>query len=600
MLSCIFCNFQPVNQTPVIMKLRNIYLVLIASLIISACTSEKPDHVNLKLIETTDVHGTLFPYDFIEQTESSNSLAQVYSYVKKLRQENQGSVILLDDGDYLQGQPCVYYYNFEDTVDPHVGAQVFNYMAYDAACVGNHDIETGHAVYDRFRKQLKMPYLAANAINVKTGEPYFEPYTIIEKKGIRIAVLGLITPGIHNWLPEKLWSGIDFQDMIETAKKWVPIIQQKENPDLLVGLFHSGVNPMYDNANHDDYMNENAAKLVAEKVPGFDIVLAGHDHLKCNEKVVNVNGDTVLLLNPGSHSRAVAYMSIDFNLEKKNDRYNKTIHGDLVSMMEQEPDSGFMATFSKPIQLVKDYVHKQIGEFSATMDSKYSYFGNSSFMDFIQTVQLDATHADVSFASPLSYRSKIEKGPIYVGDLFKLYKYENQLYTIALTGKEIDGFLEYSFNLWFNQMKSKDDHLLKLKENEKGKWVFVNKYYNFASAAGIDYIVNVSKPEGHKVHILGFNNGHPFYSDSTYKVAVNSYRANGGGGHLTLGAGIAPEDIKLRYIDATEYDIRHLIMKWIEEKKVINPQESTNWRIIPEDYYLWGKKRDMELMFGGE
>jgi len=96
-------------------------------------------------------------------------------------------------------------------------------------------------VYDRLMNEYNFPLLGANAVDIKSGKPYFKPYTIIEKNKIRIAVLGLVTPAIPNWLPEELYSGIEFRDMVETAKKWMPEIM-KQKPDLVVGLFHAGWN----------------------------------------------------------------------------------------------------------------------------------------------------------------------------------------------------------------------------------------------------------------------------------------------------------------------------------------------------------------------
>jgi 2',3'-cyclic-nucleotide 2'-phosphodiesterase/3'-nucleotidase len=577
--------------------MRNKILVFIMVFILCACKEHKPSKVNLKIIQTTDVHGTIFPYNFIEQKEAANSLATIYTLVKQTRNENPDRVILLDNGDYLQGQPSVYYYNFEDTVSPHLGAQVLNYMQYDATTVGNHDIETGHAVYDRYRTQLNMPFMAANALDKKTGNPYFEPYTIIERQGIKVAVLGLITPGISQWLPENLWSGMEFEDMVESANKWVKIIHEKEQPDLVIGMFHAGVDHAYNNPEGVEFMNENASRLVAEKVAGIDIVLAGHDHKKHFEKVLNFKGDTVILLDPRSHSRAVSFIDIDFTLNKTNGLYEKNIKAEIIDIQDYNADADFLATFNEQYNEVKKYVSRQIGEFASTMDSKEGYFGNSSFMDFIHTVQLDISGADISFASPLSFHTTVEKGPVYVSDLFKLYKYENQLYTLNLTGKEVDGFLEYSVSEWFNTMRNKSDNLLRINQDETGRYSFVNQYYNFSSASGIEYLVDVSKPDGNKVKILGFSSGRHFYADSSYTVALNSYRATGGGGHLTSGAGISVDELKNRVVSSTEHDIRYLIMKWIEEKQVIHPKKNTNWRIIPENYYEQGKQKDMKLLF---
>ncbi len=574
----------------------SVYYLLGITLLFVSCT-KKPDKVTLTIIQTTDIHGTLFPYDFIEQKEMTNSLASIYTYVKEIRSNNPEGVVLLDNGDYLQGQPTVYYYNFEDTVSSHLGADIFNFMQYDAAVVGNHDIETGHSVYDRFRKEIKMPYLAANAIDIKTGEPYFDAYTIIERQGIKIAILGMITPGIPNWLPESLWSGMEFTDMIETAKKWIPLIQENENPDLIIGLFHAGIDHTYNNATGTEFMNENATRLVAEKVPGFDIVMAGHDHKKYNEKIVNVNGDTVILLDPRSHARAIASVEIKFRYNKHSKKYEKTIHPEIIEAEGYKPDSLFMATFSNQFNRVKEYVSRQIGTFTHDIDSKDAYFGNSAFIDLIHQVQLDVSQAQISFTSPLSFRTRINKGPIYMSDLFKLYKYENLLYTMKLTGKEIDSYLEFSYSIWFNQMYKSNEHLLKMEKNEEGYYRLSNQYYNFSSASGIDYLVNVSKPEGDRVHVLGLSNGKPFFIDSIYTVAVNSYRGNGGGGHLTDGAGIPADELRNRLVNSTPYDLRYYLMKWIEKEQTIDAVKASNWRIIPEDYFENGKRKDMRLLF---
>ncbi len=275
--------------------------------------------VNIKIIETSDVHGAIYPYNFTENRESNNSLSQVHSYVEQERAKENQEVILIDNGDILQGDPAVYYYNFEKTDTTHLLARVMNYMKYDVATVGNHDIETGHPVYDKFSDELNFPWLAANAINTETNEPYFPPYYVTVKNGVKIAVLGLITPGIPNWLPKNIWSGMEFQDMILTAKKWVAIIKEKENPDVLIGLFHAGTDFTYDNQTADSPRNENASQLVAEQVPGFDIVFVGHDHHEWNYKVANSNGDSVLILGPASRANSItiATVNLSYNIRSK-------------------------------------------------------------------------------------------------------------------------------------------------------------------------------------------------------------------------------------------------------------------------------------------
>ena len=207
-----------------------------------APTSGLGKELTLKIAVTSDVHGNYFPYNFITRSPGDGSLARVATRVNELRDSlGRDRVILLDNGDILQGQPTAYYYNFIKTDAPHLTARMLKWLDYDAETIGNHDVETGHAVYDRYRKDLgSLPLLGANVIDRTTGKPYLQPYTVLDKNGIRIAVLGLLTPAIPAWLPETLWDGLEFEDMVESAGKWVPYIMENEKPDLLIGLFHSG------------------------------------------------------------------------------------------------------------------------------------------------------------------------------------------------------------------------------------------------------------------------------------------------------------------------------------------------------------------------
>lgn len=582
-------------------SVRIIVILLLLSIINFA------QSINLKIIQTTDEHGAIYPFDFTEQKEISNSLAQIYTFVKKERENKNQEVIFLSGGDLIQGTPAVYYYNFEKTNVPNLFSQVMNFMKYDAAAVGNHDIETGHKVYDKFKRELNFPWLAANAINKKTGKPYFKPYTIINRKGIKIAVLGLITPYIPHWLPENIWSGIEFEDMVKTAAKWIKIIKEKEKPDLMIGLFHSGVDYTYGNQSIDDEKNENASKIVAQRVPGFDIIFVGHDHHGWNFKEKNINGDEVQILGASSSARDASVANVILTFDKVNKTWKKEISGEIVESKNFVADKDFLKNFNSQFIEVKKYVSKVIGTFTESLSSRDALFGNSSFTDFINQVQLEETGADISFTSPLSLNAKIDKGEINVGTMFKLYRYENFLYTMKLTGKEIKDYLEYSYNLWFNQMKDENDHLLKFVTDENGNLKFDNRnrapllenqYYNFDCAAGINYVVDVSKPFGERVKILSKSNGEKFEFDKMYKVAINSYRGNGGGGHLLNGVKLSKEELNERLINSTDKDFRFYIMKWIEKQKIVNPVATGNWKVVPETWWQKGKERDYQLMFG--
>ncbi len=574
--------------------------ILLAVLLVS-CSGTAVRKVSI--IETSDIHGVILPYDFIEKKEIKSSLSSVFSYIRQVRKEKDVT-ILLDDGDNLQGQPEVYYYNFIDTVSPHFQAEAMNYMGYDAQTAGNHDVETGHAVYDRIAKEYKFPLLAANAINIKTGKPYFKPYQIIEKKGVRIAVLGLITPSVPNWLPPELYSGIEFRDMVETARTWMPLIL-KEKPDLVVGLFHSGWDKTRTAVRDDGSSDENGSAAVAYNVPGFDIIFTGHDHKVANEKFVNAAGDTVLILNCGSRAEQIAQADINISPRRRKGKSRRIIHGSIIKSSDFKPDPGFVSSFARQNKVIGAYVDKVIASSSATISSRDAIFGPSAFVDMVHSLQLGITGADISFAAPLSFDVSILKGPVTVGDMFKLYKYENMLYTMTLSGGEIKKYLEYSYSGWFNTMRSPDDLMLNFRTGKDGKPVvnngrawLKNPSYDFDSAAGIDYTVDLKKKEGERVTIKGFTDGRPFEKNKIYKVAINSFRGNGGGGHLTEGAGIKKSELRSRLVSSTDRDLRYFIMKAIEAEKTIRPVSLNNWKILPENWVRKETPREYQLLFG--
>ncbi len=558
--------------------------------------------IRLKFIATSDIHGAIFQYDFIEDVITSASLSQICTYIQEQRNDPDQEVILLDNGDVLQGQPIVYYANQsikKDKSEEHLIAEVMNYMRYDAAAVGNHDLEAGHEVYDLLREKLNFPWLSANTIEKKSGEPYFEPYTIISRRGIKIAIIGLITPAIPNWLPESLWEGLEFEDMVESAQKWVDTVKEKEDPDLIVGLFHSGIDYTYNRQTADTHKNENASLLIAQKVDGFDVIFAGHDHQEYNSLVKTPSGKKVLVLNPKSLAKYVAVVEVIMKYDDKKKRYVMSdVTGLNLEMNFCDIDDKFYKQFKKHINVVKSYVSEPIAVFTRSVSSREALFADSAFVDLIHKIQLDLTGADISFASPLSYDTRIAKGTVYVRDMFKLYKFDNLLYIMEFTGKEIKEYLEFSYANWFNTMKNENDYLLKFVLNNKGERVLYGKYYNFSSAAGIKYLVDLRRPDGDKINIIEMASGEPFELDKVYRVAINSYRANGGGGHLIEGLGLSHEQLQSRIIKRYERDLRTMIMEWIKEKKVIHPAPTGHWRAIPGLWWKKGRQRSLRQLFG--
>ena len=552
--------------------------------------------VILRIIQTSDVHGYFFPYDFINRKPLRGSLARVSTYVNDLRKTYGDNLILLDNGDILQGQPTCYYTNYVKTDLPNVAAEVINYMGYDAETFGNHDVETGHAVYDKWIKEVKCPMLGANIIETSTGKPYVPPYTILERSGVRIAILGMLTPAIPSWLNEELWSGLRFDDMVKSAKYWMQHLRENEHPDVVIGLFHSG----WDGGIVTDEYVEDASQLVAREVPGFDLILYGHDHTQHKEVVRNNEGGDVLCLDPSCNALQVCDATIKVTIGKRKKVTRKEVTGTIVSVADLPIDQQFVEHFQPTIDSVKAYVDRKIGEFENTIYTRDCYFGNAAFTDFIHDLQLQITGADISFNAPLSFDISIKAGPVYMSDMFNLYRFENLLYVVRMTGEEVRKHLEMSYDLWVNTMKSPDDHIMLLSDedrDDKQRFMFKNLAFNFDSAAGIDYEVDVTKPDGEKVRILRMSNGEPFDETKWYNVAMNSYRGNGGGELLTKGAGIPREELKNRIIYQSERDQRHYLTQEIEKAGRMNPQAHHNWRFVPEEWTLPAIERDRKLLF---
>ena len=572
--------------------------ILAFLILVPMLATAKKKTVTIKVIETSDVHGCFFPYDFINRRPLKGSMARVMTYVRQQRERYGKNVILVDNGDILQGQPTCYYCNYVKPEIPNVAAEVINYMGFDAQTFGNHDVETGHAVYDKWIREVKCPMLGANIIETKTGKPYVHPYTIIEREGVKVAIIGMLTPAIPNWLNEELWSGLRFEEMVKSARYWVEQVKTNERPDIIIGLFHSGkdggiVTPDYE---------EDASLRIAKEVPGFDIILYGHDHTQNKDVVKNAAGQDVVFLDPSCNALMVAEATIEITKGKRGKLLNKKVTGDIIDVSELPVDDAFVKHFQPAVDSVKAFVDRRIGEFENSIYTRDCYFGSAAFTDFIHDLQLKLTGADISFNAPLSFNTSIKAGPVYVSDMFNLYRYENLLYVVKMTGEEIRKHLEMSYDQWVNTMKSPDDHIMLLNTDgstdDKQRFRFKNLAFNFDSAAGIDYEVDVTKPDGQKVRILRMSNGEPFDEARWYKVAMNSYRGNGGGELLTRGAGISLSELKNRIIFQSDRDQRHYLMQEIEKAGHLNPQAHNNWRFVPEEWTKPAIERDRQLLFG--
>lgn len=570
-------------------------LVLLSFLSIISCNRVKDGEYRIHLLTTNDVHGRYFDSLYVENSVRP-SLFSVSAYVDSLRAVwGEDNVVLIDAGDCLQGDNASFYYNFIDTVSTHLYARMVDYIGYDAVVVGNHDIETGHSVYDRVRKDMKTPFLAANAVDENTGKSYFEDYVILRKGGFKVAVIGFTNANIRNWLSPKLWSGMDFKSLIPMAQELVDKVRQREKPDVVIVATHTGVG--YGEGN----LLEGQGMDLYNSLTGVDFVVCAHDH----RPVVHKN-DSICLLNSGSHCKNLGHGQLTLTV-KDGRIVSKTLEGELIYVDRKKVDSEMKAEFAADYKAVKDFTTMEVGTLMTGLRTRDSYKGMSDYLNLLHTLSLGCQPAQISLAAPLTFNGYVKEGTILFNDLFTIYPFENQLYVIKMSGKEVKDCLEYSYDRWINTIVSSEDHLLQIVNAADPRtgskvWSFVNRSYNFDSAGGLFYEVDVTKPVGNRVRIASLADGTPFVETSEYNVALTSYRASGGGGILREGAGIDTDKIDDRVVEYYP-EIRDILYDYLRDNKVIDPAVIGDpsvigaWKFVPEKLAAPALDRDMELLF---
>lgn len=559
---------------------RVVIFATLIGFIITGCVERE---IDIKLVQTTDVHGNIFPINFINGKPIEGSLARVSTYLKEERIKYGDRLLYVDCGDIIQGTPLVYHDKTVDIEPIHIAAAALDHLGCVVGTVGNHEIETSINNFERFFFTGIHPVVCANMVYEETDYNYLPPYIIIERGKVKIALLGMITPAVKNLLPYSLWEGFDFVDIEESARKWVPIIMDKEKPDFLIGVFHSGLEGGITTQSY----TENATLAVAKNVPGFDAILYGHDHIARISKEINTYGDTVLLLNGGPYAQAVAALELSV-VRKGSKVISKSVKGDIVGMETYQPDQEFISTYRHKIETVLGYVDSIIGKIDTSINSLDAAFGPSLYMDYIHQIQLKITNAEISLASPVSLDINIDSGDFTVRDAYMLYPFENSMSTLTLKGSEVVSMLELSTDQQFNTISRSEEKLLKLNYNGiDTKPAFINNVYDFVSAAGIDYTVDITKSVGKRVTVHSMSNGKPFNINSSYRVAVNSFMGSGGYDLFLEGIGVSREEILERVQLSNKADVRfHIITDFAvkaETGRSVTVEQLNNWKLIPQD-----------------
>ena len=565
---------------------------------LAACSGPKDGNYSLTLLTTNDVHGRFFDSTYVD-ANLRKSLIGVSRIVDSVRvADGAENVVLVDAGDCLQGDNAAYFFNYVDTLGPHLYSRMVDYLHYDALAWGNHDVETGHRVYDRVfseMKAFKVPLLAGNAIRNDNGKTYFPLYTVVRRAGLKIAILGYTNANIKAWLNEEIWSGMHFDRIMDHVQEDVDRVRAKEKPDVVIAAMHSAT------GKGDGSIAEAEALDVFRSVRGVDFVVCAHDHRPYTEQ-----NDTMALVNSGSHCRYVGIGKLSLRVEGGKVT-EKHITGGLIPVFAEKADTVMRETFHDDYLKVKAFTLQEVGRLEGDLVTREAYKGMCTYLNLVHTLQLGCTPARISIAAPLTYDGTVKAGTLIYNDLFTIYPYENQLYVVRMTGDELLKLLEASYDHWIRTVKGPGEHVLNIRERDDPRtgqkgWSFAERSYNFDSAAGICYTVDVTRPAGERVQVASMADGSAFDPAAEYAVAMTSYRASGGGG-LMKAAGIDTDKIDDRVISRFP-EIREILYDYLKKNGVIDPAVVGNpavigsWRFVPDVWAPKSLESDLKLLFG--
>lgn len=572
------------------------FLFFCALTALLASCSQSPKDYELHVVTTGDVHGAWFDRPYVDGQENKTSLMAVKAYVDSLRTAvGADNVLLLDAGDILQGDNAPYYFNYVDTLSAHLYPRIAKYMGYDALVVGNHDIETGHPIYDRLNSELKaagISWLGGNAIDTATGKTYFPVYRIFKRAGLRVAVLGFTNPNMSAWLDESLWKGIEFRNLLPLVQEDVDAVISKEHPDAVIVVVHSGT------GDGSGTVLESQGLDLLNSLKGVDLIVTSHDH-----RPLEMSNGTAVLINGGARAANVGRAVIKLSKQGRK-LLSKNTEGWPQKIDRNKVDEAMEEAFAPEFEEVKAFTLRHVGELAMDLKSIDAYQGMSDYINLIHTVQLETPDVQISFAAPLSFNGLVKAGQVIYNDMFTIYPYENQMYVMKLNGSEIKSYLELSYENW---IQTSDEHVLRIANNPDPrtgaqKWSFVKRSYNFDSAAGIVYTVDVTKPYGSRISISSMADGSEFKLDAWYNVAMTSYRANGGGDLVINGANVPKSDIDSRIV-ARYPEIREMVYQYISKSPLVTPsmvgdtKVIGSWRFVPEAHVAPLMKKDIDLVF---
>ncbi len=610
--------------------MKKLSLLLVALMLISAFGPASgafaaETETELVLLQTTDLHGYMVPYDYFSgSTNKKGSLARVVTLIDQLRDEND-NVMLFDTGDTIQGSSLAYYWGVKNpTADlPDVEnpfAYAMDYLDYDAMVLGNHEFQNGLTALHDFVDDADFPTLSCNTVYEGTDELVFEPYVVLDKElangdSVKVGVLGVTTPGWYPWYGSKIDYEYEPLDQVESVAKYVPMLQD-EGADVIVLLSHSGLGYKMVNGEmvmdnrlagvNEDFPVENAVDQMAKTVPGIDVVMYGHTHSTNVTYVTNeVSGDDVLVIQGKQHGRGLSITRLQ--LEKTNAGWDvieatgETVNTDAKGAYT-EPDADFVEAMSFYHDATVEYMEGNIaGATDVEITSRGSRITDTNMIQLITDVQTWAIENSelnaeamknpvLSMAAPFRYGAggpddytDIPEGEISLAGVGNIYLYDDILVAIEITGENLKAYLEHAATN-FNQITPGSGDMPLINPEFQG--------YYYDQIDGVEYVIDVTRPLGDRIVSLTFE-GSPVAADDVFTLAMNNYRAGGGGNFPGTGVGQAT----VVYDEGAE--TRDFLSDYITEQEVIVTEADHNWTLAPNFLNHWAEDYVYDLLNGG-
>ena len=506
------------------------------------------------------MHGRVRAWDYYaNRAEAVRGLSRAATIVDSVRAANPGRVILLDAGDLLQGNPFAYVAarQSRDRTNPIIAAM--NAMQYDAVAIGNHEYNYGVPYLDSAIRQAKFPFLSANTYRIDpAGVHAYNAWTIVDRAGVKIGIVGATTPGVAVWDAQNIAGRLRFGDIIPAVREAVAQVRSA-GADIVVVTAHSGLNePSSYDTTTTGVPSENVAERIAREVPGIDLLLYGHSH----KEVRGAKVGQTLLIQPKNWATSVDVAHL--TLARSGGKWTVTDkRSDLVQAANHPESPVVLAATDAAYRETVGYVTTAIGSTSETWSADSARVKDTPLIDFMLETERKTAGTDLASTAAFSTDVVLNPGPITIAQVAQLYPYDNTLRAVRISGKQLRDYLEYSARYY----RTPASVMAPLEADPQIPG------YNFDIVSGVDYTIDVSRPIGSRITRLEYK-GRPVTDTDSFTMALNNYRQTGGGGYAMLNGAPVVYD--------RQQEIRQLLIDEVRAKGSLRQQDyfTPSWTLV--------------------